>query len=117
MFVAAMLSAAVVTDNVITIINTGLGQIPENCRLAEAVHDVLIWHKNNVDAEEAIKRIHQKYDESTLGSILGMILGADLIPGKWELPLNDRIISAVTNFQDSKISELAKSTVDLVLTN
>ena len=43
MFVAAMLSAAFKLESVKEIINAGLAEIPENCRLTEAVKDTMHW--------------------------------------------------------------------------
>ena len=43
MFVAAMLSATFVTDDIERIIEIGLSEIPSNCRLAEAVGDTVAW--------------------------------------------------------------------------
>ncbi len=62
MFVAAMLSAAA-TRNAEGIVRCGLGQIPERCRLAQAVGQVLAWWKAGMDWEQAIARIHGMYDE------------------------------------------------------
>jgi ADP-ribosylglycohydrolase len=41
MFCAAMIAAAFVTDDVHSIVESGLAEIPENCRLAEAVRRTL----------------------------------------------------------------------------
>ena len=45
---------------------------------------------------------------ATAGSVCGMMLGADALPEKWVGVLNDRLISAVREFSECKISELAK---------
>jgi ADP-ribosylglycohydrolase len=47
---------------------------------------------------------------ATVGSILGVILGADSLPGHWIAPLNDRLQSAVRGFENVSISELAERT-------
>jgi ADP-ribosylglycohydrolase len=47
---------------------------------------------------------------ATAGSIVGAILGADALPGKWIDPMNDRVKSIVVGFTDSRISDLAKRT-------
>jgi len=61
MFVAAMLSAALVLDDVDKVIEAGLAQIPRKCRLAEAATDVLAWHKEKEDWEEALQLVLEKY--------------------------------------------------------
>jgi len=45
---------------------------------------------------------------ATAGSICGMMLGADALPSKWVGVLNDRLLSAVRGFSESRISDLAK---------
>jgi ADP-ribosylglycohydrolase len=158
MFVAAMLSAAAVIDDVEKIIEYGLSQIPEKSRLTEAVKEVLTWKKEGLDWEQAIDRLHRKYNENsshdwchtisnaiivcmgliygekdyeksigiavlcafdtdcngaTVGSIIGMILGASSLPGKWIDPLNDQLKSGVDGFGLVKISDLAGRTVKI----
>lgn len=51
---------------------------------------------------------------ATVGSIVGMILGADALPEKWVKPLNDKLKSGVDGFGLVKISDMAKRTVDIV---
>jgi ADP-ribosylglycohydrolase len=47
---------------------------------------------------------------ATAGSIVGAVLGAETLPGKWIDPLDDRVKSVVTGFTDMRISDLAKRT-------
>lgn len=47
---------------------------------------------------------------ATAGSVLGPMLGAKRLPERWVKPLNDRIMSYATGFNDSRISELAERT-------
>jgi len=63
MWVAAMLAAAAVTDDIEQIILAGLAEIPKQSRLAEEIHRVLSWKKEGITWEEGIDRIHQRYDE------------------------------------------------------
>jgi ADP-ribosylglycohydrolase len=63
MWVAAMLAAAAATDDIETVIRTGLAEIPEHSRLAEGVLRVLSWKKASVGWEMAIDRIHQEFKE------------------------------------------------------
>lgn len=53
---------------------------------------------------------------ATVGSILGVILGADKIPKKWIAPLNDRIESFVIGYNNSRIYDLAEHTFNLTKT-
>ena len=48
---------------------------------------------------------------ATVGSILGVKLGATALPEKWTGVLNDRLLSDVRGESDNKISELAQRTV------
>lgn len=48
---------------------------------------------------------------ATAGSILGALLGAEALPAKWVVPLNDTIESAVQGFSVSRISDLAERTL------
>lgn len=63
MFVAAMTAAAAVCDDVRTVIEAGLDEIPAKSRLRGEVEKVLSWYDQGVDEEEAIERIHRLYDE------------------------------------------------------
>ena len=158
MFVAAMLSAAFKLESVKEIINAGLAEIPENCRLAEAVKDTmhwcetlstweLVWEKINEsvghyhgvhtinNAALVVMGLYFGEDNfekgivctvrggwdtdctgATVGSILGLRLGAKDLPSKWISPLNDRLKSVVRDENDNKISELAKRTLSVAET-
>lgn len=158
MFVAAMLSAAAITNDLEKIIECGLSQIPEKSRLTKAVHDVLSWKKDGLSWEQALDRIHQIYNEksgydwchtipnamivcigliygemdfeksiaiavmsafdtdcngATVGSIIGMILGAKALPEKWIAPLNNQLKSGVDGFGLVEITDLAKRTLKI----
>lgn len=63
MWVAAMLAAAFVTDDIPTLIRAGLGQIPAHCRLSDAIESVLEWHEVEVDYDTAVYRIHEIWNE------------------------------------------------------
>jgi len=47
---------------------------------------------------------------ATVGSILGVILGAEALPEKWVKPLNDLVESYVVGYNGSRVSELAERT-------
>ncbi len=63
MFIAAMLSAAAVSDDILTIIDTGLSMIPEKSRLYESIQTVIEWKRKDLSWEVALDKIHQLYDE------------------------------------------------------
>ena len=48
---------------------------------------------------------------ATVGSILGLMRGAEALPQKWVGVFNDRLISAVRTENENKISDLAKRTL------
>ncbi len=50
---------------------------------------------------------------ATVGSILGVLLGAEALPDKWVEPLNDLTESFVTGYNNSHISDLAKRTYEV----
>ena len=51
---------------------------------------------------------------ATVGSILGVRLGAGALPPHWTEPLNDTVQSALFSLPEAKISDLARRTVRLV---
>lgn len=161
MFVAAMLSAAAIISDIDRIIDYGLSQIPEKSRLTESIKKVISWKKEGLDWEQAVDRIHERYDEkishhwchtipnamivclallygeadfeksigiavlsafdtdcngATVGSILGMMVGAEALPDKWIKPLNNQIKSGVDGFGLVKISDMAKRTLEVTRT-
>lgn len=87
MFVAAMLAAAAVTDNIEDIICSGLSQIPHTSRLYEEISAVLGGFKNGVSQKAAFEKIHKKYSEYTGHGWChtisnAMIVAASLLYGK-----------------------------------
>ncbi len=64
MWVAAMLAAAAVETDVVTIIETGLSEIPARCRLADDIKEVLRWHTDGVAYMDAVATIHARWDET-----------------------------------------------------
>ncbi|MDD5686980.1 MAG: ADP-ribosylglycohydrolase family protein [Elusimicrobia bacterium] len=153
MWVAAMLAASAVESDIKKIIKIGLSEIPAKSRLSEGISDVMKWHEEGIDFEEAISRIHKRWDENnphhwchtisnaqvvvlgllwgegdfeksicravqacfdtdcngaTVGSIVGMILGAKKLPKKWIEPLNDTLETGISGYNSVKISKIAK---------
>jgi ADP-ribosylglycohydrolase len=64
MWVAAMLAAAFVSDDIVEVIDAGLSQIPAKSRLHEAVCQVMAWHGQGVSVDQAHDRIHRLWDET-----------------------------------------------------
>lgn len=155
MFIAAMLAASFAAGDVEAVVNIGLSEIPENCRLAEAIRDTVDWCKGSDDWEAVWVRIKDRYghyggahtinnacvvvmslmmaggqyEESivvsvlsgwdtdcngaTAGSISGLMQGAEALPDKWVGVLNDRLLSGVLGYADTKMSDLAKRTLKM----
>jgi hypothetical protein len=63
MWAAAMIAAAFVTEDLGTILEAGLGEIPARCRLSEAVRSVMEWRREDLSYDEATERIHQSWNE------------------------------------------------------
>ena len=159
MFVAAMLAATCVTGSVVSIINAGLGQIPEKSRLRASIQKVLQWHAEGVSYEDAVENIHKEWNEcdshhwchtisnamivtigllwgdldfeksivravmpcfdtdcngATVGSIVGMILGARKLPAKWTEVVNDTLETGVAGYNHVKISDMARKTMGVI---
>lgn len=159
MWVAAMLAAAPAYDDARDVIEVGLSEVPENSRFSEAVRDVIKWHESGVDYDEAVDRIHDRWNDNidqiyewlhtisnaqvvaigllygeddygesicravqscfdtdcngaTVGSIVGMMHGADALPEKWIDPLNDETETSLSGYPLVDISELAQQTVN-----
>ncbi|HOP54904.1 MAG TPA: ADP-ribosylglycohydrolase family protein [Bacillota bacterium] len=61
MFVAAAIAAAFVEDSIEAVIEAGLNQIPENCRLAAAIREFMEFAKTEPDFEKGLEYIYEKY--------------------------------------------------------
>jgi len=64
MFVAAMIAAAAVCDDVVTVIEAGLDEIPARSRLRKDIQTVLEWYTAQWTYDQCITEIHKLYDES-----------------------------------------------------
>ncbi|MBN2289308.1 MAG: ADP-ribosylglycohydrolase family protein [Candidatus Glassbacteria bacterium] len=64
MWVAAMLAAAPFLRDTRHVIEAGLAQIPARCRLAEAIAEVIGWHGQGDNFEQAVGKIHRRWDET-----------------------------------------------------
>lgn len=63
MFVAAMIAAAAVCDDIYKIINAGLSQIPEKSRLHKAVENIIQNHESGLSFDECVKDIYSRWDD------------------------------------------------------
>lgn len=63
MFVAAMIAAAAVCEDLPSIVMAGLEQIPKTSRLYEAITEVLEWYNGDVSEKQAFAKIHERYNE------------------------------------------------------
>jgi len=155
MFIAAMIAAAFVTSDAEDIIASGLSQIPSNCRLSDAVKNVVGWCKSLKLCEDILSKIMSYYGHynwvhtinnalivvmsllcanndfeqaicsavmsgldtdcngATVGSIMGVVLGANKLPEKWVSPLNNELHSYINKYPCVKISDMARKTLDL----
>ncbi len=50
---------------------------------------------------------------ATVGSVIGMLLGASKLPLKWIEPLNNQLDTGISGYQKVLISDLAKTTIEL----
>lgn len=84
-FFAAIESAAFVEHDRDRLIRIGLSYIPETCRTAKAVKDLLQWHRDGVEWREARERILQVHGRDNFTdapqniafTILGWLYGRD----------------------------------------
>ncbi|MEI6579993.1 MAG: ADP-ribosylglycohydrolase family protein [Eubacteriales bacterium] len=159
MFVAAMIAAAAVCDDVLTVIEAGLDEIPQNSRLRRDVDLVLEWYDNALSFEKMTDNIHTLYDEAqshgwchtnpnamiviaamlcgnkdfgksiclavqaafdtdcngaTVGSIMGIMLGAKNIPDCWTKPYNSKLSTSINEYTEVTIQELVEKTIKII---
>jgi hypothetical protein len=96
------------------------GAINNACCVAAAL--LYGWGDGSSSPEETFERtittaVQLAFDTdcngATAGSILGLILGASALPGKWIDPLNDTLRTCVAEFGQVSIAELASRTYQL----
>jgi len=61
MFISAVISAALVSDDLEKIIGAGLSCVPENSRLAEVVKNVISWSKELGNWQEVWQEVSERY--------------------------------------------------------
>jgi ADP-ribosylglycohydrolase/transcriptional regulator with XRE-family HTH domain len=155
MFIAAAIAWAFVTDDVSEIIEVGLSEIPERCRLAEALRNVIEVARATDDWEVAYDRLMLEYGSyhpvhainntiwvalallyaggdfekaiclavscgldtdcngANVGSVMGIIHGSSRIPQKWTQPLQDTLYTTLAQWEEKRISELARRSAKL----
>ena len=111
MFVAAMLSAALVADDIERIIEVGLSEIPATCRLAEAVRHTAAWCREESDWAVVWSRIKERYGHyngvHTINNaalvVMGLLFGADdyetgivvAVRGGWDTDCNGATVGSI----------------------
>ena len=63
MFVSAMIAAAFVTDNLMTIVEAGLDEIPKNCRLTKEIERIIGYYQSGTPVDDVIEQLHKDYNE------------------------------------------------------
>lgn len=76
----------------------------------------LLWGDN--DYEKSISwavtaGIDTDCNGATVGSVIGMLHGADRLPANWMDPLNDRLDTGISGYHQVNISDMAQLTVEL----
>jgi ADP-ribosylglycohydrolase len=64
MWVAAMLAAAAVSDDVETVIRAGLAQAPARSRFVRDIEEVFQWRTEGLTYVQAVDRLHAKWDQA-----------------------------------------------------
>ena len=111
MFVAATLAAALAVDDVRDAIEIGLSEIPARSRLAEALRQVIAWHEQYDDWEEAWEAVNQAFGgyhrvhtiNNAAVVLLGLLYGeGDLersitvaVIGGWDTDCNGATVGSV----------------------
>jgi len=79
MFIAALISAALASNDLERIINAGLSQVPEKSRLTEVVRNVLSWSKRANNWQKVWERVMEQYGEyhvvHTLPNLAFVLIG------------------------------------------
>ncbi|MHB1000457.1 MAG: ADP-ribosylglycohydrolase family protein [Armatimonadota bacterium] len=79
MWVAAMLAAAYVSDDVETVIRAGLAQVPAESRLTSGVEYVLNQYKSGISYEDAVADLHKRWDENLFHHWCHTISNAEIV--------------------------------------
>ncbi len=65
MWVAAMLAAAYVCDDVEAVLRAGLGQIPARCRLSQAIERTIGLRQRGLSYDDAVADLRSRWDENS----------------------------------------------------
>ena len=65
MLMAAMIAAAPYATDVLDLLKVGLSEIPRTSRLHADVSEAMGWHRQGLSYDDAVARIHQRWDENT----------------------------------------------------
>lgn len=159
MFAAAMIAAAAVCDDILTVIEAGLDEIPAKSRLREAIDFVIDWHASGLSYYEVTDNIHKLYNEAeshgwchtipnamivaaallfgekdfgksiclavqaafdtdcngaTVGSIIGIMIGAESIPDYWATPYNGMLETSISGYMNVTVADLVNKTIAVI---
>jgi len=79
MFAAAMMAAAPFESDPKRLLEIGLSEIPEDCRLTDAVTGVIECWEDGLDYEAAVERVHGRWDESNQFDWVHTISNAEIL--------------------------------------
>jgi len=159
MFIAAMIAAAAVCDDMMVVIEAGLDEVPENCRLRADIEKVIDLFDTGADEDTAIALIHETYSEhtgfgwcftntnamivsaallwgkrdfgksismavqsaydtdcngATVGSIIGIMNGAESIPAIWGDTFNYKVNTTIIGYPCPSVDELSANVIKLI---
>jgi ADP-ribosylglycohydrolase len=111
MWMAATIAAAFVVDDPGEAMMVGLGEIPAECRLAEAIRNVIEWHADGGDGQAVLARIDEAYGHyysvHTINNAalvaLGLLAGGGelgesicvAVAGSWDTDCNGASVGSV----------------------
>lgn len=78
LWAAAMIAAAPLVDSIETLLDVGLSYVPSNSRLAQSVATVRNWLAGGMTVEEAVERIHDRYDETDMYDWVHVLSNAEV---------------------------------------
>lgn len=152
MLAAAMIAWSFVSNDLTEIVQVGLSEIPQHCRLAAAIRDALEAYQRFPEWDLAYNHLLLQYgsyspihtinntlwvvlsllysrgdfnralgtavacgmdtssNAASTGSVMGLIYTQSRIPGHWTEPLHDTLHTALAQFPETRISELAART-------
>ena len=79
MYIAAMIAAAAVTNDMRTVIETGLAYIPAKSRLTEEIRYIIGLYDGGMSALDIIEEIHKKYNEHSAHDWCSTIANAMIV--------------------------------------